>query len=169
MVEILVATDIDAPPEVVWSILTDLPRFGEWNPFIREARGTLEPGGDVRVRVQTSAGPSLRLPFRAKILERAARRELHWVGSFLSPAMARGEHWFLIAPEKSGRSARFVQREVFTGVLPWLFRGLLARETRRGFLAMNSALKARAEGAPSASPRVSCAPEDAALTGAGHA
>ncbi len=26
--------DIEAPPETVWRILTDLERYGEWNPFV---------------------------------------------------------------------------------------------------------------------------------------
>ena len=35
---------IDAPAEVVWQLLSDLPGFASWNPFIREARGTAQVG-----------------------------------------------------------------------------------------------------------------------------
>jgi len=53
---------------------------------------------------------------------------------------------------------RFVQREVFGGVLPRLVSRVLVPEARRGFDAMNRALKARAEDAPSARGRAQCAP-----------
>ena len=37
--------EIDAPASVVWAVLTDLPRYGEWNPFCVSADSTLEIGG----------------------------------------------------------------------------------------------------------------------------
>lgn len=46
----LVASDpveIDAPASVVWEILTDLPRYGAWNPFCVHAESTLEMGAPV--------------------------------------------------------------------------------------------------------------------------
>lgn len=39
--------DINAPASVVWEILTDLPRYGEWNPFCVHAVSTLEMGAPV--------------------------------------------------------------------------------------------------------------------------
>src|SRR6202012_2469277 len=34
--------EIEAPASIVWEILTDLPRYGEWNPFCVRAESTLE-------------------------------------------------------------------------------------------------------------------------------
>ena len=31
--------DIDATPEVVWQVLTDLDRWADWNPFITSSVG----------------------------------------------------------------------------------------------------------------------------------
>jgi hypothetical protein len=39
--------EIAAPASVVWRILTDLPRYGEWNPFCIKAESTLEMGAPV--------------------------------------------------------------------------------------------------------------------------
>lgn len=141
MIEVIRAIEIDAPAAAVWRVLTDLPGFRAWNPFIRAARGDLAVGGDVRVRVRSSVAP---LPFHATVLGSEENRELHWRGHFLWPWLGSGEHWFEIEPLEGGR-VRFVQREVFRGLLPRLARRLLEREAGWGFDAMNRELKARAE------------------------
>lgn len=142
MIEVTASCDIDAPAEAVWSVLTDLEQFEDWNPFIRKASGTPEVGGTVRVRVR----PSLRVPlvFRAKVYDREDNRALRWRGYVVWPWLACGDHTFTIEP-LGERRARLVQREAFTGVVPWLARRLIAREARRGFDAMNRALAARAQ------------------------
>ncbi len=136
MIEVRAATDIDAPPAAVWRVLTDLPRFSKWNPFIRKASGTPEVGGTIRVRVR----PSLRIPlaFRAKVTVRDDH-ELRWEGHVLARWLAAGDHVFEITPLPNGRS-RFVQVERFSDLLPRLAKRLLAVEAKRGFDAMNAAL-----------------------------
>jgi len=140
MIEIDVATEIDASAEAVWSVLTDLEEFHVWNPFIREAHGTTEVGGTVTVRVCPSIG--VPLVFHATVLARDNNHELKWTGHVGAPWIARGDHSFTIEPIGEHR-VRFVQHETFSGVLPWLTGRLLAREARRGFDAMNHALEAR--------------------------
>lgn len=142
MMEVRVSTEIEASARAVWSVLTDLPRFREWNPFIRAARGSTDAGKTVRVRVRSSFG--LPLVFHAKVLGSEENRELHWQGHVLAPWLACGEHWFTIEPIDEHRS-RFVQRERFSGVLPRLAARLLAREAKRGFEAMNQAMATRAQ------------------------
>jgi hypothetical protein len=44
--------DIQAPASVVWDLLTDLPNYGSWNPWVLDATGDLVPGGRVDVHVQ---------------------------------------------------------------------------------------------------------------------
>jgi hypothetical protein len=154
MIEIVASTEIDASAETVWGVLTDLERFGEWNPFIRRATGAPRVGAEVRVRVQPSI-KAARLGFRATVLVCAPCRELRWRGHVIAPWLADGEHTFTIEPAPDG-GVRFVQREVFRGLLPRLAGRLLAREARRGFQMMNGALRQRAESARSAQEREPC-------------
>lgn len=133
---------IDAPAATVWSILVDLPRYPEWNPFIRRAWGSLDVGGTVHVRV--SPPSKLPLRFAAEILHRDEDRELHWRGTMGGAWLGSGDHRFVIEPI-GDRRVRFTQTERFEGLLPRLVRPLLAREARAGFDAMNRALAARAE------------------------
>ncbi len=140
MLEVSAETEIDAPAEAVWRVLTDLDQFHAWNPFIRDARGDTSIGGEVHVRVR----PSMRVPlhFRANITTSEPPHELRWHGHLLADWLASGEHVFSIE-QIDDDHVRFVQRETFSGVLPWLAARLLAREARRGFVAMNRALDAR--------------------------
>lgn len=141
MIEISYATDIEAPAKDIWRVLTDLPAFHAWNPFIRRARGSTELGGTVHVRVR----PSLPVPLRfaAKIIENKPGSSLRWRGKFLSRWVAAGDHTFALEPI-DGERTRFVQTERFTGILPWLASKLLVREAGRGFAKMNRALADRA-------------------------
>ncbi len=41
--------EIEAPASMVWEILTDLPRYGEWNPFCVRAESTLEIGAPIHM------------------------------------------------------------------------------------------------------------------------
>ena len=69
--------------------------------------------------------------------------EFRWAGGIRG--LLEYEHAFIIEPIDGGR-VRFTQREPFTGVLTPLFWILFIRFTRRGFEALNQALKERAEG-----------------------
>jgi hypothetical protein len=138
MLQVRAATEIHASPAAVWRVLTDLPRFRLWNPFIRAARGSTQKGGTVRVLVDG-------MHFAARITERQEERELRWDGHVVADWLARGDHVFTITRLADGW-VRFHQLETFSGVLPWLLRRVLARQARRGFEAMNAALAREAEG-----------------------
>ena len=142
MLEVRASTEIHATPAAVWRVLTDLPRFSFWNPFIRSARGSTAVGDTVRVHVRPPLG--IPLAFRATILERDDERSLRWEGHVLARWLACGDHSFEIEPLPDG-GVRFEQRETFSGLLPWLSRKLLGPQARRGFEAMNAALAKEAE------------------------
>ena len=54
--------EIAAPASIVWRILTDLPRYNEWNPFCIRAVSTLEMGASVEmtlINYATAGGPTV--------------------------------------------------------------------------------------------------------------
>jgi hypothetical protein len=147
MIEVKVATEIAASAETVWRVLTELPEYAAWNPFIRRASGSLAPGDTVHVHVRTRRG--IPLAFSARISQRDEQRSLRWFGTFVSPWLGSGDHSFAIEP-LDDHHVRFVQSETFDGMLPRLAPALLEREVRHGFEAMNRELAARAERAEQA-------------------
>lgn len=54
--------EIDAPAAVVWEILVDLPRYGEWNPFCIAAESTLAMGAPVNMTLKSYTEPDTVFP-----------------------------------------------------------------------------------------------------------
>jgi hypothetical protein len=135
--------DIAASADQVWDVLRDLDAYPEWNPFIPEISGPIEEGARLHVLLQPPQGRAM--CFRPRVLEVAPGRALRWLGRLGVPGLFDGEHRFLIEPIGPHR-VRFVQEERFTGLLVPLILRFAGAGTRRGFEAMNTALKGRVEG-----------------------
>ncbi len=142
MKELCSQIEIQASAERVWQLLTDFASFPQWNPFIRRASGNVQVGERLEVNIQPSGASGM--TFRPTVLKAEPNRELRWLGRLLIPGLFDGEHIFTIEPLGTNR-VRFVQREIFTGLLVPLFTRGLDTNTRRGFEEMNQALKVRAE------------------------
>jgi hypothetical protein len=134
--------DIQASDERVWQLLTDFASFPQWNPFILRASGEPKTGTRLEVTIQPSGARGM--TFRPTVLKAESKRELRWLGHLLIPGLFDGEHSLTIQPLEANR-VRFVQHEIFTGILVPLFAHSLDTDTRRGFEEMNQALKMRAE------------------------
>jgi len=134
--------EIQATPERVWQLLTDFASFPDWNPFIRTASGAIEVGGRLEVLIQPSGTSAM--TFRPRVLNVEPARELRWLGHLVVPGLFDGEHIFMIESIGDHR-VRFVQQELFRGILVPAFSRRLDRDTQRGFDEMNRALKTRAE------------------------
>jgi hypothetical protein len=134
------AIDINAAPERVWQVLTDLNGHADWDPFITHAAGDIAVGGKISVTIE----PPGRKPitFKPTITQVKHNRELAWLGHVVMPGIFDGAHRFTLEPHGDGTRLR--QTEAFSGVLVWFSRGLLAN-TERGFTASNEALKQRVE------------------------
>lgn len=142
MKELRSEIEIQASAERVWQLLTDFASFPQWNPFIRRASGNVQVGERLEVNIHPSGASGM--TFRPTVLKAEPNRELRWLGRLLISGLFDGEHIFTIEPFGTNR-VRFVQREIFTGLLVPLFARGLDTDTRRGFEEMNQALKVRAE------------------------
>lgn len=139
--ELRTQIDVDAPPPLVWAILTDLAAFPDWNPFITSSEGRVAVGERLTNRIEPSGGKAV--TFRPTVTEVDEQRVLEWLGRLVVPGLFDGRHRFELVPNYGG--TRLIQTERFTGVLVPLFKKRLDTGTRAGFEAMNTALKARAE------------------------
>ncbi len=137
--EIRTEIEIEASPERIWAVLTDQRAYPEWNPFLVSSTGELREGGRLANEISNNGGT---MKFEPRVLVVEPGRELRWIGNFVFPGLADGEHYFLIEPAGAGRS-RFVQGERFTGALVPVAGSAL--DVEDGFKAMNAALKTRVE------------------------
>jgi hypothetical protein len=126
----------------VWRILLDFSSYPDWNPFIRRIKGKIEAGSKLDVRIQPSGSKGLSM--RPTVLKPRANYELRWIGHLFLPGLFDGEHSFTLNSSEPDQ-VRFIQREIFKGLLVSFFPRDLEQGTRRGFQEMNLALKVRAE------------------------
>ncbi len=85
------------------------------------------------------------MSFKPKLLVFNPTSELRWKGQLLAPGIFDGEHYFQLVESSLGK-VRFTHGESFSGLLvPLVMRGTMQSRTELGFVAMNNALKARAE------------------------
>ena len=136
-----VSTTIEAPPEAVWSILAAGERYADWNPFITRVDGAFSPGARPTVRI---APPGRRaMTFRPIVTDATPQERLAWSGTLGVRGLCDAAHEFRLEAQSDGTTV-LTQRETFRGLLVPLLSGML-EPTRRGFAAMNAALRARAE------------------------
>ena len=134
--------EIEAPASVVWKELTDTDAYGDRNPFVRRISGDLEAGQYLQVTV--GADGNSPMDFTPKVLVADENEELRWVGRLGFKGIFDGEHYFILEETDRGTTI-FHHGENFTGLLGYPLIALIREDTHKGFLAMNEALKARAE------------------------
>jgi hypothetical protein len=136
-------TKISAPPEVVWSVLSEFASFPEWNPFITSIEGKMVVGTRLKVAIAAPPG-SKPTRFTPLVVVVNPNREFTWRGSLAVPGMLVGNHFFKLEPAADGGTV-FIHGETFVGLLVPYFRANYLDKTELGFSAMDQAIKVRAE------------------------
>lgn len=106
--------EIDAPPSVVWEVLTDLANYSEWNPFCIEARSTLEMGAPVEMTLADFTGSGGTFQNTEYVCAFVPERLLSWElrATADDPKAARRDQ--VIEPLVDGRS-RYYSTDAFLG------------------------------------------------------
>jgi hypothetical protein len=151
MRRIAAEVDIEAPPERVWAVLTDLAAYSEWNPFMRRVEGAVVVGE--RLALSMFSGEGAR-PLEAIVEVTAAEppRRLEWIGTHIRvggrlvparwPGLMHGERRIALEPIPGG-GTRLHMETRFRGLLAPLMRWLDSYQP--AFEAMERALKHRVE------------------------
>lgn len=133
---------IEAPVGLVWEVITDLPRYPEWNPFVVGAQSSLEVGEPIVMRVRVI--PLFAQPQRETILECLPRQRLCYGVAGIPWNALRSLRYHELRPEGSERT-HYCSHFELDGWLAPLTRTLLGRRLERGFAAATQALRERAE------------------------
>jgi hypothetical protein len=142
MHEVHTEIEIEAEQRAVWSVLTDLPRFSEWNPYFQSARGRVEQNEGIAMRVNAPGARAATL--HGRVVSCRPSHLLKWQGTIAFPAMVRLEQEFRIH-ELDRRRVLLAHRSVVSGPLCWIEAERVMQRTRSGCNAMNRALKLRVE------------------------
>lgn len=133
--------EINASPDSVWEVLTDLSGYQQWNPFVVAGSGQVAVGEQLEVRMRQAG--SKETTFKPIVTEATSPRAFEWLGRLGIPGLFAGRHRFDLVSTETG--TRLVHSEEFTGVLVPVLAKTLDQKTRAGFEAMNVAMKERIE------------------------
>jgi len=141
MKELTTEIIINASAERVWQVLTNFSSYQEWNPFIVSSSGKAVEG--THLTNQMKQGDNT-MTFSPKLVKVEKNHRLEWLGHLWVPKLFDGHHIFVIE-ELAPQQVKLIQEEKFNGLLRSLIMKQIAESTRAGFVAMNRALKERAE------------------------
>jgi hypothetical protein len=106
--------DIQAPVDKIWRILTDLPRWRQWNSTVERTVGNVERGAKVTVFVKQNPGRA----FPLRVIELDAPRRMVWAGG-MPLGLFRGTRVYELAAPSTA-AVVFSMREDYTGPLAGL-------------------------------------------------
>lgn len=132
---------VQAPPEVIWEIVHDIARWSEWNPTYPRGEGEIRIGNVLTFDLQLPGQPKQEI--KAKVLEWVPNEQLHWQLNFMG-GLIRTMRYIEITPLTEAGCV-VDNGEIFGGLMGPSLGRRMRGPVRRGFLAMNEALKARAE------------------------
>lgn len=137
--------EIDAPPDHVWSILSDFEAYPEWNPYVVRIEGQAAVGARIRATLVQDDWPDP-VVVAPTVVRFEPGRLLAWHGEVLAPGLHDTDHGFELTATSTGRT-RLRQYEEFRGGLARFVPAPADRPAiARAFQAMNQALAARAAG-----------------------
>lgn len=133
---------IEAPVSRVWDVITDLPRYGEWNPFVPAVRSTLDVGAPIAMKVHIFA--SFAQPQTETIFDNVFEERLCYgvPGTRFGAIQSRRCH--VLETDGDART-RYASNFELSGWLAPMTVALVGRRIERGFRSMSAALKRRAE------------------------
>ena len=128
---------IQAPPSVVWPILTNAAAYPDWNPTVQRIEGEISPGATITVFATISPDRA----FPVSVTELAEPHSMTWTGG-MPLGLFKGVRNFTLEPRDGGTV--FTLSEVFTGfLLPVMKRAM--PDLLPEFEKFAAALKAEAE------------------------
>lgn len=133
--------EINTKKELVWTVLTDLDKYHEWNPFTPKVQTSWEIGEPVNLTVQMTKG-------RSPVLQKEYMSRFSSAGEF-----AWGMNWSIFL--KAERVQRLIDTEpektlyftedVISGLLSPLVHLIYGKSIQNGFNALAIGLKRHME------------------------
>jgi hypothetical protein len=114
-----VATDINAPPDKAWAILTKPDDMVRWNSTLTSIEGDIALGGIVKMQVPEAPGRT----FKVKVTRFEPNEEMVWRQG--SPLLFLGVRTYSLRSNPDGSATRFQLTEEFSGLMLPLIAGRL--------------------------------------------
>ena len=132
---------IQAPAEVIWGLIYDLKSWEVWNPIYTKAAGDIHIGSTLEMTLELPGQQPQQI--KPVVLEWVPNEQLHWRLSFLGGLVKTTR--YIEIEQLAEESCIVANGEFFAGLMGPSVVRRVGGSVRRGFIAMNEALKARAE------------------------
>lgn len=130
---------LQAPPDAIWAVISDINGWGEWNPLYTRAEGVLRIGAQLDLDLALP-GQKVRA-IRPTIVDWVPNEQILWRLSMMGGLVKTLRY---IEIEKlSETGCIFANGELFEGPLGPTVARRMRREIRAGFAAMGEAVKDR--------------------------
>lgn len=132
---------INAPIDFVWNVLTEVEKYGEWNPFTPRLQTDFKIGSPAHLRVRM--GPAM-MKITETVCAFEAPRLIAWTKTF-------GVRWFLVAVRRQvlepvdDARCTYHNTDQLTGLMAPVVLLLNGSYMRRGFIDAAEGLKRYAE------------------------
>lgn len=133
--------EIDASPEIVWSVLTDTVKYGNWAAFLVGIKGEITDGAKITVSFQLDPAKE-KLTILDHTITVVEGQEFSWAEK--GPGGIRDNHHFRLEAADTGKT-RFIQSDEIMGGITFLMGSRLAKMYLDGYQAFNRGLKVEAE------------------------
>ncbi len=133
--------EINAPPAKVWEVITDLKRYPEWNPFMRECSTTFKPGDPINMQVALFAKPQ---PQTETVKEYVEGKRFAYTMKPVPGGTLSSFRSHEVEALPNGRT-RYRSYFYLKGWLMPVVRGLLGSRLQKGFAGMTQGIQERAE------------------------
>jgi hypothetical protein len=111
------SSTIEASPEAIWAILTDAPRYTDWDSGVVRVEGRIAPGEKIKVVSKVNPGRA----FPVKVTEFTPGRRMAWSGG-MPLGLFKGVRRFTLTPQGDGATTLTVREEYSGPLLPLIWR-----------------------------------------------
>ncbi|HYG27195.1 MAG TPA: SRPBCC domain-containing protein [Caulobacteraceae bacterium] len=132
---------VQAPADLIWESLIDVPGWPRWNPLYPKADGVVRIGNVLDLTLQLPGRPAQQI--KPVILDWVPNELIHWKLKLMGGLVKTTRYIEIEALSETG--CIFSNGEMFDG---WLASSVVkqhGRAIRAGFASMGEALRARAE------------------------
>lgn len=135
--------DISAPPAKVWSILTDIDKWQDWNPTVNGSQGQASVGSTLSITMigkeEGKDGPK----YSPTIIQLDEPNYFHWRAHMMAGFIFTNEK--IIELEETDTGTRVTHSETFKGLMAAMMKGQMEKGVPPMLNMMNDALKNLAE------------------------
>lgn len=132
---------VQAPPDLIWSFVSDVPGWPSWNPLYPRAAGEVQFGAQLTLDLAMPGEPVRTI--RPTVQDWTPNEQIIWTGSLFGGLVKTTR--YIEIERLADASCIFSNGELYEGPLQRLIGRRRRRTIKAGFTALGEAVRDRAE------------------------